>query len=197
MKNLEKTLQLLPLAYLFLIALGILKESIYYNEFGINIMKYASIGDVIMSPISELTSSISVIIGCVLYTFLSIQFVYILKKNSTKKWAFKIINHINFYQKSDEEKNDKFLMLTIGFLISGYIGYFLGFGIIHSKKISEKIESHTILYKDIMKLSNGELIKCYILGSNSQYYFIKNTSKETEIVPIGSISSIINNNDVN
>ena len=48
----EKIKNLLPLGYLYLIILGILKESILYNQLDINILKYSSIMDIMISPIA-------------------------------------------------------------------------------------------------------------------------------------------------
>ncbi len=196
MKNLEKTLQFLPLAYLFLIVLGILKESLFYFQVGINIMNYSSIVDVIMSPISELTSSINILLGCIISSFFPFLFVNILKKYSHKKWTYYFTNEKDMNQYSDEVKKEKYLMLTIGILAAGYIGYFVGFGVINGQKIAEKIANNSIQYEDLLHLNSGVPKKCHILGSNSQYFFIINTSKTTEIVPLGSISSIINKPEI-
>lgn len=196
MKNLEKTLQLLPLAYLFLIALGILKESLFYFQVGINIMNYASIVDVIMSPIAELTSSTSVLFGCIIYTFFPFLFVNVLKKYSHKKWTYYFTNEKDMSQYSEEVKEEKYLMLTIGILAAGYIGYFVGFGVINGHKIADKLAKNEIQYEDSLKLNNDEIIKCHILGSNSQYYFYVKPNEIIEIAPIGSISTIINQPEI-
>lgn len=192
MKNLEKILQLLPLAYLFLIVLGILKESLFYFQVGINIMNYASIVDVIMSPIAELTSSTTVLIGCIISSFFPFILIIILKKYSHKKWTYYFTNEKDINQYSEEIKVEKYNMLAFTYLASGYIGYFIGFGFINGGKIADKIANNTIQYEDQLFLNSGETKKCHILGSNSQYFFIINSLKSTEIVPLGSITSIIN-----
>lgn len=52
--DLEK---LLPFGYLFLIIMGILKDSIQYYQYGINILKFSTIMDILISPIAYLTSN--------------------------------------------------------------------------------------------------------------------------------------------
>jgi hypothetical protein len=42
----ENTQKLLPFGYLYLVVMGILKESIYYYQIGINILKYSTIMDI-------------------------------------------------------------------------------------------------------------------------------------------------------
>lgn len=196
MKNLEKILQLLPLAYLFLIILGILKETLYYHNFGINIMNYSSIVDVIMSPIAELTSSLIVLFGCIISSLFSIFFVNMLKKYSHKKWTSYFTDGKDISQFSEEEKSEKYLMLTVGLLGAAFIGYFVGFGVMNGRKIADKIAKNEIQYQDSLILNNGENVKCHILGSNSQYYFYVKSNKIIEIAPIGSISTIIDDKGI-
>ena len=56
MKYTEKIQHLLPLGYLYLVIVGILKETAFFYQIGINILKYSSIMDVLMSPIATLTT---------------------------------------------------------------------------------------------------------------------------------------------
>jgi hypothetical protein len=72
MKYLEKIQGLLPLGYLYLIILGLLKESILFYQLGVNILKYSSITDILISPIADMASSpilIIIIISVVLIFF--------------------------------------------------------------------------------------------------------------------------------
>ena len=196
MKNLEKTSQLLPLAYLFLIVLGIFKETIYYSQVGINIMEYSSITDIILSPIAELTSNIPAFIFCVIYTFLAFYLITLLKKYSHKKWTYYFTNDKNFNSYSEEVKEEKYIKKLISFLAAVYVGYFVGFGVFHGKRISEQLAKNTLQYEDVLTLSNGTTIKCHILGSNSQYYFYIKSNKTIEISTIGTISTIINKPEI-
>jgi hypothetical protein len=56
MKNLENLQTYLPLGYLYLVILGIIKESIHFFQLGINILKYSTLMDVLLSPIADLMS---------------------------------------------------------------------------------------------------------------------------------------------
>jgi hypothetical protein len=62
MKLSENLQKLLPYGYLFLVVMGIIKESIFYYQIGINILKYTTIMDVLISPIATLTSNPVVLI---------------------------------------------------------------------------------------------------------------------------------------
>lgn len=82
--NLER---LLPFGYLILVILGIVKESVFYYFIGVNILKYSNLMDVLISPISDLTSHPIVLGGFSFYVLLLyIYFIYI-SKNTDKKWV--------------------------------------------------------------------------------------------------------------
>lgn len=53
MKSIEKLQNLIPLGYLFLVVMGILKESVYFYQLKINILKYSTIMDILISPIPD------------------------------------------------------------------------------------------------------------------------------------------------
>ena len=90
MKNIDKVQNLLPLGYLFLVILGIVKESIFYYQIGINIIKYSSIMDILISPIAAITSHpVFFIVIIVLFIFF-FKLPQILLKNEDKEWLHKI-----------------------------------------------------------------------------------------------------------
>lgn len=195
MKNIDKLLQYLPLAYLFLVILGILKESLFYFHLNVSIMNYTSIVDVIMSPIAELTSNISVIIGCFSYILLTYIFITFVKKNNDKKWNYKFTGDKNMSEYTESVKNEKYVILFINYLAFGFIGYFIAFGYMNGKKVADSMANNTLQYEDQLYMNSGVEKKCHILGLNSQYYFIVNKTNQIEIVPLGSVSSLINKPD--
>lgn len=92
MKSLEKIQNLIPLGYLFLVIMGILKESVFYYQLKINILKYSTIMDILISPIADLTSTPILMIGficLIIVTLLILTFAY---RNRNKRWATKFFN---------------------------------------------------------------------------------------------------------
>ena len=57
-KSFQEIQGFLSIGYVYLIVMGILNETLYYNQIGIDILNYSNILDVLISPISKLTSSI-------------------------------------------------------------------------------------------------------------------------------------------
>jgi hypothetical protein len=104
MKYLEKIQGLLPLGYLYLIILGLLKESILFYQLEINILKYSSITDILISPIADMTSSpilIIVIISVVLFFFL---FQLIILRNREKTWSKKLLRSYKINPEGDKKE---------------------------------------------------------------------------------------------
>jgi len=56
----------LSMGYVYLIILGIISDVIYFHFFGINILKYAAISDILISPISILVKDIRVLVSVVI-----------------------------------------------------------------------------------------------------------------------------------
>ena len=48
---------IVTLGYIYLILMGILNESLYYNQLGVNILNYSDVLDILISPIAKMTSS--------------------------------------------------------------------------------------------------------------------------------------------
>ncbi len=91
MKLSEIIQKTLPFGYLFLVVLGILKESIYYYQVGINILKYSSIMDVLISPIADLTSTPIILLGFTILVLVLYVASLLISKNFNKEWLKKKI----------------------------------------------------------------------------------------------------------
>jgi len=118
--DLEK---LLPFGYLFLILMGILKDSIYYYQFGINILRYSTIMDVLISPIAEFTSN-PIILGAIILLFI-IHFYLpkFLAKNKDKVFVKR-----SFELKStDELSTEETKIYYNGIAKKSLIGFLLSF----------------------------------------------------------------------
>src|SRR4051812_31400852 len=102
MKFSDDIQKLLPLGYLFLVIMGILKESFFYYQLGINILKYSAIMDILISPIAEFTSN-PIILMAILFLFVSHYYLpSILLKYS----------NVKFVQKAFELKSTQGLSIT-------------------------------------------------------------------------------------
>ena len=192
--NNEELQRFLPFGYIYLVVLGILKESIHYYYLDINILKYSSIMDILISPIADITSYpvLLLILGSVLIILILLK-KYILKNINTKfsKDLLKIKDNENLSKKEIEVRINRFL---IGFYSAMLISFFLGFGFSGGYSLAKKIKDGTINFEKHSKTINfnsDESKTVYVIDHNSSYYFYVEKGKNNiEICPIGSIKSI-------
>jgi hypothetical protein len=105
MKNLENLQSYLPLGYLYLVILGIIKETVHFYQLGINILKYSTLMDILIGPIADLMSHPLIVIG-----FLSLLFAgYQLMKRIFNKGSEKYFHA--FSGKINPEKNSPIRIL--------------------------------------------------------------------------------------
>lgn len=177
----------LSIGYVYLILLGILNETLYYNQIEINILNYSSILDVLISPIATLTSKITKLIVFILLLFLAFTIPATLAKKKDTNWfkkSFKLDETL-----SENEVKSKLLKLFLVLFAIGLFGLFIGAGSKKGEIISEKIKNKKLDYNDKIKFITGEVLKVEIVGINSTYIFY--LEKENQKVQISPISGII------
>ncbi len=186
----------LSLGYLYLLVLGIFKDAIYYGYLGVNIINYANIQDILLSPIIHLTSDIKQF----LVIFIGIPLVAYIVQYAAKKYHFKNKNKAWYKAKKNYEKWDKtydgedsysyLITLTLLCLFGGFIGFGLGKG----QKTSEKLKEGTLEMNHQITFVDKETLEVNLMGHNSEYLFYA-AEKDTTvtIMPIqGNIKKIQN-----
>lgn len=198
MKYLEKIQAFLPLGYIYLIILGLLKETILFYPLGINILKYSSLTDILISPVSDMISNpilILVVLSVVLLFFL-IQLLII--KYSHTNVVQKILK--SYKLNPDLDKRDlRKAMIPSFVILAGFelLALFVGLGIGQGEKIKKRLDTQTLKENYILTASSGETNPVYLIDINSIYYFyIKKGEKKIKIAPVGSIGhlEVINKN---
>ncbi|HCA05844.1 hypothetical protein [Chryseobacterium sp.] len=198
MKYLEKIQAFLPLGYIYLIILGLLKETILFYPLGINILKYSSLTDILISPVSDMISNpilILVVLSVVLLFFL-IQLLII--KYSHTNVVQKILK--SYRLNPDLDKRDlRKAMIPSFVILAGFelLALFVGLGIGQGEKIKKRLDTQTLKENYILTASSGETNPVYLIDINSIYYFyIKKGEKKIKIAPVGSIGhlEVINKN---
>lgn len=191
MKYTEKIQHLLPLGYLYLVIVGILKETAFFYQIGINILKYSSIMDVLMSPIATLTAHPIIF---VVFTSIFVFCYYlpsILYKNDDKKWvqkAFELKKTKN--DLPEVEIKNYYLFVALKTLAMGVLSVYLGYGIGEGFTTASRIKDNKLHFDYKMNYNTGESEQVCLLETNSLYYFY--VSKGQKTVKIASISGIKN-----
>lgn len=192
MKNINKIQNLLPLGYLFLVILGVVKESIFYYQIGINIIRYSSIMDILISPIATITSH------PVIFIFIIVLFIFyfnlpkILLQNEDKKGLHKLFGSKNIKTELSENKRlENYNNLAIESLSVFLISIFLGYGLADGRFTSENIKNNKISYAYKLNFSDEKSENVYIIGSNTAYYFYLSEGSPTiKIAPVNSIRNL-------
>ncbi|MFC5047790.1 hypothetical protein ACFSTE_00110 [Aquimarina hainanensis] len=178
----------LSAGYVYLILLGILNETFYYNQIGVDILKYASIMDILISPIARLTSSMVRIIIFLIVVFTVFRIPLYLAKKKDKQWFKKIFTFEPKNPSVSEIKRQ--LLQTALFMLSiGLLGFYVGTGVGAGSRVSKKIEEKKIIYEDTLTFINDTKETVKIVGKNSSYIFY--LSKGSDIVKIAPINGNI------
>ena len=192
MKYLEKIQTLLPLGYLYLIVLGLLKESLLYYPLGINILNYSSITDILISPIADLISKVELIIALIIICLIlyGIQTLLISYRNS--RWSQKILHRFELAPETSKKEMQKVLFPVFVLLIAiELLSLFVGYGLAGGKMLSKKIINSDYTYNYKLNFNSGKSEDIYVFDSNSSFYFyVTKGSSNIKIVPIASINTI-------
>ena len=194
MKFSEDIQTLLPLGYLYLIILGILKESFFYYQFGINILKYSTIMDILISPIAEFTSNpITLILIIVLFSF-HFYLPKLLLKHRGNKTVQKTFELKSTTELSQQEAKNYYNLISFKIFAIVLLSLFMGTGIGSGYFTLKNIKNNKAKYDYRVSYNTGESEQIYLIGSNSMYYFYTITgSKNMKIVPIAAVKSIEKN----
>ncbi len=199
-KLIEKLQTLLPLGYLYLIILGILRDGVFFYMLGINFLKYSSIMDILISPLAQITSQPIILVTLILMVIGFVIYYNFLANNSHKKWVRDSLVSKKYLKKNPDSSDEALkihikqqVYFAIAFMISAF---FLGGGVGMGITVKEKIANNTLKIKHRITDDSGIQKDIYLIDSNSAYYFyVEKGSKIVTIVPVGSIKKIelINN----
>ena len=194
--NINNSLQkLLKYGYLYLVLLGIFKECIYYYFMDIVILRHSTLFDIIVSPISALTSNPSMLLTCAI-VIIAIYFAtnYFLK-NSHKSWVRKVVNYkVNFDELNHQEIKTFFENFFIRCSALCLLGFFIGTGLSDGLDVSENLKNGKIEYNHIITFNSSEQKEIYLLGTNSMnYFYVEKGNNNVKISQIGAIKSLEKN----
>lgn len=199
-KLIEKLQTFLPLGYLYLIILGILRDGVFFYMLGINFLKYSSIMDILISPISELTSQPIILVTVIILIIGLIWYNNFLANNSHKNWVRNSLINRPFLKKNPNASVQdlklhikKQVYFSVAFMIAAF---FLGGGIGSGFSVKDRIKKNNLKIKHKITDDSGNQKDIYLIDSNSAYFFyVEKGSKTITIVPVSSIKKIelINN----
>ncbi len=182
----------LSFGYLYIVILGILKEAFYYSQLGVDYFSYSAIADILISPISDITASITTISVFSIFVLLTFFLPVKLIKSKDKSW-FKKAFKIDGSQEIENVQKQLSQFMIMLFCL-GLMGFFVGRGIGAGAKISKQIKTATVEFEDKIVLMNGKTEVVHLIGKNSSFlFYLPKGKEEIEITPIngGVVKSII------
>lgn len=197
MKLSEIIQKTLPFGYSYLVVLGIMKESLYYYQVGINILKYSNIMDILISPIADLTSTPLLLIAVIVLISLFFLIGFYISKNFHKDWIKAKVNSKKpLSDITEEEVKTYYSKVFVGMLAVGLLSFFIGIGLGGGSKVAKKISNNELTYNYKMTFGDNQIKEIYLIGSNSSnYFYVEKGNKNVQISPVGSIKSLeITNN---
>lgn len=180
---------LLTIGYLYIVVLGIIGEALYYSQLGINILKYSSITDVLLSPISKITSNAYFILAVMALAF-GLYFVSLRLNTVEKRNKFRnLLYNFSITKTADGSLKDTLIMILSSLLFGFYVGLDYGSGTYTAKKLREG----SFKYNDRIYFNNNDSTQAEIVGSNTAYiFYVNKKSKSVQISPMGAVKSFEN-----
>jgi hypothetical protein len=163
----------LSAGYFFLLILGVITESVFYRIIGINILQYAGLSDILISPISLITANPFLII----ILLLIIGFAYLFMKQILPRMAKR-----KAADSAVPFSDMKLLLLMAQFVLFLFIGIEIGRGyklkqIIHEGKTKPDFS---------ITFSEGGEKAVKVIGQNAGYlFYVPDSGKQVIICPIG------------
>ena len=188
-KFFQETQGILSLGYIYLVILGIINETLTFYPSGVNIIKYSSVLDVLISPISQITAKP---LGLIFFLVLILCLLFLPSYFSNKgyrKWyksAFGIKSDVGKKENQTHISN-----MMIVWILFGSFGFFIGTGISSGQKMKEKLEDKKIEFNDVLNFTSGVKDEVEIVGKNSIYlFYITPESKSVVVSPISVLQSV-------
>ncbi len=193
-QNIFKNIQgFFAIGYIYLIVLGIFNQTLLYTQLDVKILKYSSVLDILMTPISILTSSFLHLIIFSIIVFAVLFAPSYLAKRKNKSWikkATKIEKDL-----TDEEAQKVLFGFFVALLAYALFGFFIGTGIGSGLKINKKLKKAEIEFNDKLEFVDNNSMQVNILEITSEYiFYLKPGNDKVIIAPInGNIKNIIDN----
>ncbi len=171
--------------------LGVLQEGVYYYQIGINILRYSTILDILISPIATLTDF------PLLFLFLIVLFIPLyllpsfLSNRSDKNWVQALAAQKNKVERSKEDIGNYFRNLSVIFYAFLLLSFFLGFGLGAGAGLAERMTNDNIVYNHKLTFMSGESESIYLINTNTMYHFyLVKGNKAIKISPLSAIKNI-------
>lgn len=190
--KLETLQTLLPLGYIYLIVLGIIKESIAFFQVGINIMNYTTITDILVSPIAVATVHPIALFALILLGYYPVWLRKTFLNRSHEPWVRKWtgIKH-NAQDMTPEDAHAYANRLMISTFAATFFFMYCGFAWQQGREVANSIRENKVEITHKLTFNDGDTTSVKIIGTNTEYCFYATPNSRTvKIAPIGGLKLI-------
>ncbi len=168
----------LTLCYLLATAVGVVYSYFFYNEFGINIVKFVDLSDFLLASIQEPTTLV-IFFGVGLFTFTMFQFDFLMRR----RWP----GYARWLEKQPGAKYIDRVVFTTVIIIFVFWGV-MDFAIEEAEQIKGgTIDEYAVSFSDSPAPTAGRSLA--LLGNTSRFTYLYDVeSTEVLIVPVENIA---------
>ena len=163
--------------YVVLILLGMLFESIYYGQFGINIFKYSGILDFLLVPFRR-----PVVLGILIGVFLFIYLYFFVLYNFLKRKVPKF--HKGFFSGFSGKEHD--LKSRIILMVAFYLIITVSWAYVTSKHDKQVLFKQKLDLRIEYDTDGNEFIDGKMIGKNDTNIFLLTKANVVQIIPLNS-----------
>lgn len=168
----------LSFGYIYLLALGIITDTIFYNLIGIKILNYSNISDILITPINLLTSNVILLVLLLIIIGFSYFYTNIL---------------IPRFQKLKPELPENVSTSTQWIVLAAvlFLCLFLGLGIGRGYRMNELIVEGKLETNKFITFSNSKTAEVRIVGQNTAFiFYVPKNGRSVVVSPITSVLQI-------
>jgi hypothetical protein len=168
----------LSFGYLYLLVLGIITDTIFYNLIGIKILNYSNISDILITPINLLTSNLILLFMLLII----IGFCYFYINIFLPK-----LQKLKPEQPVNEGASTQWVISAAIFILCLFLGLGIGRGI----KTNKLIVEGKLPPSKIITFSNTKTSEVRIVGQNTAFiFYVPKNGKSVVVSPISSVLQI-------
>lgn len=178
---------MLSLGYVYVLFLGIIHNALYYGYVDVNYLEYTSILDVLLSPVSIITSSLKALLaflGAIIVALLYVKIILprIIKRSRNKK-KYESGKKLEQLNKWDKASKSNFILIFFGTLY--LFGFFIGLGHGRGSRNKVRLANNDIKNNYRIEFNNGNEIEVRLIGKNSlNVFYLQKDKKHVLISPI-------------
>lgn len=175
----------LSLGYLYLLALGMVSESVYYGLLGVPILSYSDVLDVLLSPLTQMERQPQLFIVLLLATATAFAVLTLARRRHAQRSE----TDAGYREKLGAEgiaanslKLQRMQFVLPAFVVfSGYLGFAMGAGRSQAARMADGVlrTDHRVVF------ANDTTARVRIIGSNSGYlFYVKEGATSVAVSPI-------------